>query len=78
MTYLAAPPQYRSRVLGVLTLCIGTGPIGFFNVGWMAESFGVANALIIISLEGLLALLVLWVWGENIDMKKELERRFSN
>ena len=78
LTYLAAPPQYRSRVLGVLTLCIGTGPIGFFNVGWMAESFGVANALIIISLEGLLALLVLWVWGENIDMKKELERRFSN
>ncbi len=78
LTYLAAPTQYRSRVLGVLTLCIGTGPIGFFNVGWMAESFGVANALIIISLEGLLALLALWVWGENIDMRKELEGRFSN
>jgi hypothetical protein len=61
----------------VLTLCIGTGPIGFFNVGWMAESFGVANALIIISFEGLLALLILWVWGENINMRKELENRIS-
>jgi hypothetical protein len=77
LTYLAAPAQYRRRVLGVLTLCIGTGPIGFFNVGWMAESFGVANALIIISFEGLLALLILWVWGENINMRKELENRIS-
>ena len=77
LTYLAAPPQYRSRVLGVLTLCIGTGPIGFFNVGWMAESFGVANALIIICFEGLLALLLLWVWGQTINMRKELEDRIS-
>lgn len=77
LTYLASPAQYRSRVLGVLTLCIGTGPIGFFNVGWMAENFGVANALIIISAEGLLALLALWVWGKNINMNAELEKRFS-
>jgi len=77
LTYLASPAQYRSRVLGVLTLCIGTGPIGFFNVGWMAENFGVANALIIISAEGLFALLALWVWGKNINMNAELEKRFS-
>jgi MFS family permease len=67
LTYLAAPPEFRSRVLGVLTLCIGTGPIGFFNVGWMAEQFGVPAALAIISAEGLFALLVLWVWGESQD-----------
>jgi MFS family permease len=67
LTYLAAPPEFRSRVLGVLTLCIGTGPIGFFNVGWMAENFGVPAALAIISAEGLFALLVLWVWGESQD-----------
>ena len=64
LTYLASPPEYRSRVLGVLTLCIGTGPIGFFNIGWMAESFGVSVALIIDSLEGLTALLLLWVFGQ--------------
>ncbi len=78
LTYLAAPPAYRSRVLGVLTLCIGTGPLGFFNVGWMAEEFGVAAALVIISGEGLFALLVLWAWSSdsrkfivNIDQSKE-------
>ena len=77
LTYLAAPPRYRSRILGVLTLCIGTGPIGFFNVGWMAESFGVASALAIISLEGLLALLILWAWGKSMDINKELDKRLA-
>ena len=66
LTYLAAPPAYRSRVLGVLTLCIGTGPIGFFNVGWLAEHFGVSTALLIIASEGLFALLVLWVWSQPV------------
>ena len=65
LTYAAAPPAYRSRVLGVLTLCIGTGPIGFFNVGLMAEFFGVPAALAIISLEGLFAMLVLWAFGKG-------------
>jgi hypothetical protein len=44
----------------------------------MAESFGVANALIIICFEGLLALLLLWVWGKTINMRKELEDRISD
>ena len=47
LSYLNAPPEYRSRVLGVLTLCIGTGPIGFLHVGWLAETFGVPAALMI-------------------------------
>ncbi len=71
LTYLAAPPAYRSRVLGVLTLCIGTGPIGFLNVGWMAETFGVSTALFIISAEGLFALLVLWVWSESLTSEDQ-------
>ena len=70
LTYLAAPPEYRSRVLGVLTLCIGAGPLGFFNVGWMAEEFGVSAALAIISAEGLVALLVLWAWSESVGTAK--------
>ncbi len=63
LTYLSAPPEYRSRVLGVLALCIGTGPIGFLNVGWMAESYGLPWALFIMSVEGLFATLLLWVYG---------------
>ena len=62
LTYTNAPLEFRSRVFGVLALCIGTGPIGFLNVGWMAETFSVATALLIMSLEGFFVLLVLWVY----------------
>lgn len=63
LTYLCAQPEYRSRVFGVLALCIGTGPIGFLNVGWMAESYGVPTALLAMSVEGLFAFLLLWIYG---------------
>lgn len=65
LSYLNALPEYRSRVLGVLTLCIGTGPIGFLHVGWLAETFGAPAALIVTGSEGLLALLVLRLVGSN-------------
>ena len=67
LSYLNALPEYRSRVLGVLTLCIGTGPIGFLHIGWLAETFGAPVALMISASEGLLALLVLWVYGAKYD-----------
>ena len=67
LSYLNALPEYRSRVLGVLTLCIGTGPIGFLHVGWLAETFGAPVALIVTASEGLLALLVLWTVGPKYD-----------
>ena len=65
LTYLGASPEYRSRVLGVLTLCIGSGPIGFFNVGWMADIWGAPTALLIMSLEGLFVLLVYWLYSTD-------------
>ena len=65
LTYLGASPEYRSRVLGVLTLCIGSGPIGFFNVGWMANIWGAPTALFVMSLEGLFVLLVYWLYSAN-------------
>ena len=67
LSYLNALPEYRSRVLGVLTLCIGTGPIGFLHVGWLAETFGAPVALIVTASEGLLALLALWAAGAKYD-----------
>ena len=67
LSYLNALPEYRSRVLGVLTLCIGTGPIGFLHVGWLAETFGAPVALIVTASEGLLALVVLRVFGPKYD-----------
>jgi hypothetical protein len=29
LVYLAAPIEMRSRIMGVLSVCIGTGPLGF-------------------------------------------------
>ncbi len=70
LTYMSAPPAYRSRVMGVLTLCIGTGPLGFFHVGWLAETYGVSWALTINGLEGLVILALMWIWGDNsLDMR---------
>ncbi len=59
LSYLGAPAEYRSRILGALTLCIGTGPIGFLHIGWLAENFGPSTAFLINAAEGLLALLIL-------------------
>jgi len=63
LTYYHADAEYRSRVLGVVALCIGTGPLGFLNVGWLAEHYGLPTALATMSLEGLFAMLMLWYWG---------------
>ncbi len=43
------PPHMRVRVMGVLAMCIGCGPIGILNVGWIAESLGAAPAAVIVA-----------------------------
>lgn len=63
LVYLAAPPEMRSRVLGVLTVCIGLGPLGFLHLGLLAELFGARMACIITGAEGLLILALTWrIW----------------
>jgi MFS family permease len=56
IVYLAAPPEMRSRILGVLSVCIGTGPIGFLWLGWLADRIGAPHATAITGVIGLLAL----------------------
>ena len=63
IVYLGAPAEMRSRVLGVLSVCIGTGPIGFIGLGWLADRIGAAEATALTGGLGLLALaatLPLW------------------
>ena len=33
LVYLSSPPEMRSRMLGVLSVCIGIGPVGFVALG---------------------------------------------
>jgi MFS family permease len=65
ITFLASPPEMRSRVMGVLTVTIGTSPIGMLHLGLLAEWFGAGTAVMIMAAEGLIALaLVAYYWPE--------------
>jgi hypothetical protein len=58
--YLAAPIDMRSRIMGVLSVCIGTGPIGFVWLGWLADRIGAPHATALTGAMGLLALAASW------------------
>jgi MFS family permease len=62
LIFLATPADMRSRVFGVLTACIGLGPLGFVHVGLLADWLGAAAATAIFGVEGLLALALTWRW----------------
>ncbi len=65
LIYSTAPPAMRSRLLGLLVISIGTGLIGFVNVGLMAEWFGGSTAIRIIAVEGVIALTLIGLgWRE--------------
>jgi MFS family permease len=66
LVYLASPPEMRSRILGVLTVCIGTGPIGFLWLGWLADRIGAHNATAVTGVIGLLALAATRRWWKEI------------
>ena len=64
--YLAAPPAMRSRVLGVLSVCIGIGPIGFVHLGLLADAIGAPWATATMGIEGLAALALTFRWWRII------------
>jgi MFS family permease len=66
LVYLAAPPEMRSRVLGVLSVCIGIGPIGFVHLGLLANAIGAPWATVTTGIEGLLVLALSWRWWRVI------------
>ncbi len=58
LIYSVAPPRMRGRLFGLLSICIGTGLIGFANIGLMGEWFGGTVAIRIVAAEGLIPLLL--------------------
>jgi hypothetical protein len=56
LLYRAVEPEMRSRMLGLLSVSIGAGPIGFLQLGLMAEALGAQTAVIVLAVEGLIAL----------------------
>ena len=62
IVYLAAPAEMRGRVLGILSVCIGSAAIGFIQLGIMANLFGAVAASTSTGLVGLLAMAATWRW----------------
>jgi predicted MFS family arabinose efflux permease len=63
--FLAAPAAMRSRVMGMVTVSIGAGPIGMLQVGLLANWLGAPVAVALTAAQGLLALaLAVLVWPE--------------
>jgi MFS family permease len=62
LVYVATPPERRTHAMGVLTMCIGTGPIGFLMLGWLAERLGASPASAVSAGAGLLVLALSRRW----------------
>jgi predicted MFS family arabinose efflux permease len=58
LVYLSSPPEMRSRMLGVLSVCIGIGPLGFVALGWLADAIGAPWATAATGIAGLLMMLL--------------------
>jgi hypothetical protein len=58
LVYRVAPVEMRARLLGVLSVCIGTGPIGFLYLGFLAEILLPRYATMALVAQGMLVLLL--------------------
>lgn len=56
LVYLFAPAEMRGRMLGVLSVCIGAGPVGFLALGSAADAVGARAATLGTGALGLVAL----------------------
>ncbi len=79
LVILSTPAEVRGRMMGVLSVCIGTGPLGFYHVGVLADRIGARDAVALIGLEGLIAAIVvslLWpeIHGRRTGSARPLRR----
>jgi hypothetical protein len=52
----------RSRIYGVLSVCIGIGLVGFIHLGLLAGLIGTPWAIVTIGIEGVVAMLLTRRW----------------
>ena len=68
LVFQSVEPQMRARMLGLLSVSIGTGPLGFLQVGLLADTIGAQLAIVTTSVAGLLALLLTRRFWREIRM----------
>lgn len=56
LVMLSAPPAYRGRMMGLLTMSIGVAPLGILHAGLLASSFKASTAMGIMAVEGLVTI----------------------
>jgi len=59
LVYMLAPPEMRGRASGFLAIFIGTSTFGFYNTGRLFDHYETVEALRIMGLQGMVALIVL-------------------
>ncbi len=69
---LHAPPHIRSRLMGLLTVCIGMGPLGILLIGVLADRFGPMVAVDIMALAGLVAVSAIGLVWRRKDLRRRL------
>jgi hypothetical protein len=77
LIYRAASPAMRARLLGLMSVCIGVGPIGFMQIGLLADAIGARAGIITSGLEGVVALALtypLWSAGGGDASATEIEQ----
>ncbi|MAF48136.1 MAG: MFS transporter [Rhodospirillales bacterium] len=66
-----SPPEIRNRVMGVLTMCIGIGPLGILIVGSLSEQLGAPTGILITSSTGLIGLVcAVLIWPESRKLRE--------
>jgi len=48
-----SPPDMRSRLMGIVTVCIGTGPLGVLLAGVLSDALGPRDAVLVMAILGL-------------------------
>ena len=67
---LHAPPHIRSRLMGLLTVCIGSGPLGILLIGALADRLGPLLAVNVMATAGFVAVGAIGlVWRRN-DLRR--------
>jgi MFS family permease len=62
IVYVATSVERRMQAMGVLTMCIGIGPLGFLMLGWLADRLGAPAASVVSAVAGLVILAATWRW----------------
>jgi len=63
LIYTTAIPALRGRAFGFLSLCIGCATLGYWNAGYLFNTYPSDVALRIMALEGLVPLLLLGIYA---------------